>query len=110
MKTPEEIQHEIQKLAVVAAAGSPVPDAVRYAAQNVCHTLSWVLNDDVSISPYNVIAGCCCTQPRPLPSNFNPEHCSIGPGMCLSDDWNRAIGTLPCDFRGFCWTKLEVKP
>lgn len=106
MKTREEIEYEIRKLAVVADINSPVPSAVRETARNVCHTLSWVLNDDVLINPYNIIAGCCCVQPSPLPNDLG-HSCSIGPDMCLQPSGDMVPSPLPLSGRRFMWVEIQ---
>ncbi len=85
MRTVEEIRGEIQRLGIVAAPGSPVPESVRNRAQNLCHTLTWVLDESVKTAPYHVMAGCCCLRDD-LPENL-AETCPIGPGMCLCPGW-----------------------
>ena len=67
MRTIEEVTALRDRLTLLAMPDSPIPDSVRRESQDICHTLTWVLDERDSkgrgaFNPYYVLAGCCCDQ------------------------------------------------
>lgn len=85
MRTREQIEAQRDMLAQVAGLERDNPNVaprVVDEARNLCHTLNWVLDEFVEISPYNVPFGCCCE--GRTHDEDGTLHCGIGPGMCMN--------------------------
>lgn len=84
MRSEQEIRDELSKFAKACDDnGTLIPIAAREAMRSISHTLAWVLDQSVTIPPYNVHCGCCCFS-ETVKHTGSERDCALGPYMCLA--------------------------
>ena len=84
----QEIRDELSKFAKACDDnGTLIPIAAREAMRSISHTLAWVLDQSVTIPPYNVHCGCCCFS-ETVKHTGSERDCALGPYMCLAVGWS----------------------